>query len=93
MKAGILAARKQTAIEAIAKHAENLTGEKIDLVSGLRGNADHRHLIMLERIEAMLAMLGTGTETAVTGFTLDQILAIDGLSKTSTKAIQAALGE
>ena len=92
MKAGILAARKQTVIEAIAAHAERLTGEKLDLVSGIKGNADHRHLFMLERIEAMLAGVGkpeSSQETAVSGLVLDDILAVEGLSKTSQKVLMA----
>lgn len=93
MKRSILAARKQTVIEAIAEHAARLGAGAVDLVSNLRGDSDHRQLQMLERIEAMLSQAGNGavkSETAV--YTLDEILAVDGLSKTSIKALESALG-
>lgn len=91
MKRSILAARKQTVIEAIAGHAERLGAGDVDLVSGLRGDSDHRQLQMLERIEVMLAQAG-GAESETAVYTLDEILAVDGLSKTSQKALESALG-
>lgn len=91
MKQSILAARKQRVIEAIAGHAERLGAGDVDLVSGLRGDSDHRQLQMLERIEVMLSQSGAAeSETAV--YTLDEILAVEGLSKTSQKALEGALG-
>ena len=91
-----LASRRQLAIEGIAAELEKLTGAKVDLVSSLRGNSEHRQLFMLERI--LEAIQGTSTNVVqleeVDGeprYTLAEILAVDGLSKTSTKALEAAL--
>ena len=47
---------------------------------------------MLERIEAMLSN-STAPKPEATGYTLDEILAVDGLTKTSIAALQAAFGE
>lgn len=92
MKRSILAARKQTVIEAIAGHAERLGAGDVDLVSALRGDSDHRQLQMLERIEVMLAQAGGAAESETAVYTLDEILAVEGLSKTSIKALESALG-
>ena len=92
MKRSILAARKQKAIEAIAKHAERLGAGNVDLVSGIKGDAEHKQLLMLERIESTLAQSG-GMSQEAAGYTLDEILAVDGLTKTSIAALQAAFGE
>ena len=88
MKRSILAARQQIVIENIAVHAERLGAGEIDLISGIKGDADHKQLQMLERIDLLLANVGN---TAV-GFTLDDILQVDGLSKTSQKQLREALG-
>ena len=92
MKRSILAARRQRVIENIAEHAERLGAGRVDLVSGIKGDAEHKQLQMLERIEAMLAN-STAPKPEETGYTLDEILAVDGLTKTSIAALQAAFGE
>jgi hypothetical protein len=91
-----LAKRRQLAIEGIAAELEKLTGAKVDLISGLRGNSEHRQLFMLERIfEAMqgqfIEVVQLEEADGEPCYTLTEILAIEGLSKTSQKALQAAL--
>jgi hypothetical protein len=90
MKQSVLAARRQRVIESIAAHAERLGAGTVDLTSGIKGDAEHKQLFMLERIDATLAQAGG---QAASGFTLDEILAIDGLTKSSVAAIKAAFGE
>ena len=92
MKRSILAARRQRVIENIAEHAERLGAGYVDLVSGIKGDAEHKQLQMLERIEAMLAN-STAPQPEETGYTLEEILAVEGLTKTSIAALQAAFGE
>ena len=53
-------------------------------------NSEHGQLFTLERIAETLKNQSGKAETAVRGFTLDEILAVEGLSKTSQKALQAA---
>jgi len=96
MKQTQLASRRQLAIEGIAAELEALTGVKTDLVSGLRGNSEHRQLFMLERILAAMqgSSVGVVQLEEVDGepaYTLAEILEIEGLSKTSQKVLQAAL--
>lgn len=96
MKQSVLGQRRAVAVEGIANQLEQLTGVKVDLVSGIKGDADHRNLFMLERIlEAMRGLSDNVVQLEEADgepcFTLAEILAIDGLSKTSQKALQAAL--
>jgi dissimilatory sulfite reductase (desulfoviridin) alpha/beta subunit len=91
MKQSVLAARRQRVIESIAAHAERLGAGTVDLTSGIKGDAEHKQLFMLERIDATLAQ--AGGQAVASGFTLDEILAIDGLTKSSVAAIKAAFGE
>ena len=94
MKQTTLAARRQIAIESIAKHTERLGSEPIDLVTGLKGDSEHRQLAILERIDSVLAGIGAGatseSEDTAVRYTLDDILSIPGLTKTSEKAIKEA---
>ena len=93
---GQLASRRQLAIEGISAELKRLFGSEIDLTYGLKGNAEHRQLFMLERIHGALK-----EETFIEvnqqefdgepAYTLTEILEIEGLSKTSIKALQAAL--
>jgi hypothetical protein len=92
MKLSILAARRQRAIEAIAAHAERLGAGSVDLVSGIKGDAEHKQLHMLERIEAMLSKAGA-EDSEQAGYTLEEILAVEGLTKTSAAALQTAFGD
>lgn len=96
MKQTQLASRRQLAIEGIAAELEKLTGAKVDLIAGLRGNSEHRQLFMLERILAV--MQGSSANViqleeidGEPAYTLAEILEIEGLSKTSQKVLQAAL--
>lgn len=90
MKKSILAARRQRVIENIAAHAERLGAGTVDLVSGIKGDAEHKQLQMLERVEVMLSEFG-GVETSTDGrYSLEDILSIPGLTKTSIKAIEEA---
>lgn len=96
MKQSALAKRRAIATEEIANQLERLTGVKVDLISGIKGDADHRNLFMLERI--LEAMQGSSNDVVQLEeadgepcYTLAEILAIEGLSKTSQKALQAAL--
>ncbi len=96
MKQTQLASRRQLAIEGIAAELEKLTGVKTDLVSGLRGNSEHRQLFMLERIlEAMqgnsVSVVQLEESDGEPCYTLAEILEVEGLSKTSQKVLQAAL--
>lgn len=100
MKSTVLAARKQIAIEAIASHAQRITGGELDLVTGLRGDVNHRQLVMLERIAAFLedvqpgeTAVSTETEDTTIRYTVEQILDIPGLTKTSIKAIEEAFND
>ena len=93
---GQLASRRQLAIEGIAAELERFTGAKVDLIGGLRGNSEHRQLFMLERIlAAMQGFSGDVVQLEESDgepcYTLTEILAVEGLSKTSTKALEAAL--
>lgn len=93
MKQSILASRRQIAIEAIAEHTQRISGQPLDLKTGIKGNTVHKQLFMLERMAAFMESMGnTSTIETVDGFTLDDILAIDGLSKAAKKSITAALG-
>lgn len=91
MKRSVLAARRQLVIESIAEQAERLGAEPIDLVTGLRGDSEHRQLAMLERIAVFLSGIeqAVAKDTAVR-YSLDDILSIPGLTKTSIKAIEEA---
>ena len=84
MNQSILATRKAEAIETIS---QLLSVDFTGLPRAL--DTEHRDLFRLERIAETLK----NKPAAADGFTLDDILAIDGLSKTSIKAIESALGE
>ena len=96
MKQAILGQRRAIAVEGIANQLERITGLQVDLTSGMKGNSEHRQLFMLERI--LEAMQGFSADVVqleesdgVPCYTLEEILAVEGLSKTSQKALEAAL--
>jgi hypothetical protein len=96
MKQAILGQRRAIAVEGIANQLERITGLQVDLTSGLKGNSEHRQLFMLERIlDAMRGFSGDVVQLQESDgepcYTLAEILAVEGLSKTSTKALEAAL--
>lgn len=96
MKQAILGQRRAVAVEGIGNELKRITGLQIDLTSGLKGNSEHRQLFMLERIlEAMRGFSGDVVQLEESDgepcYTLTEILAVEGLSKTSTKALEAAL--
>lgn len=96
MKQAILGQRRAVAVEGIGNELKRITGLQIDLTSGLKGNSEHRQLFMLERIlEAMRGFSGDVVQLQESDgepcYTLAEILAVEGLSKTSTKALEAAL--
>ncbi len=79
-----LVARRVLAIEAIG---EALNADFAGLPKAI--DSEHRQLFMLEKIAEILQ---NQPKTAVkSGYTLDEILAVEGLSKTSIKALEAAL--
>jgi hypothetical protein len=77
-----LATRTALAIQSIS---ESLNVDLAGLPRAI--NTEHRHLFVLERIAE--SVKNQSVESS--GFTLDEILAVDGLSKTSIKALEAAL--
>lgn len=94
MKRSVLAARRQRVIENIAAHAERLGAGTVDLVSGIKGDAEHKQLQMLERVDEFLSGVDTAVsveseDTAVL-YSVEDILSIPGLTKTSIKAIEEA---
>lgn len=97
MKRSVLAARRQRVIENIAAHAERLGAGTVDLVSGIKGDAEHKQLQMLERVDEFLCGVGNvptavsveSEDTAVL-YSVEDILSIPGLTKTSIKAIEEA---
>lgn len=96
MKQAILGQRRAVAVEGIGNELKRITGLQIDLTSGLKGNSEHRQLFMLERIlDAMRGFSGDVVQLQESDgepcYTLAEILAVEGLSKTSTKALEAAL--
>ena len=96
MKQAILGQRRAVAVEGIGNELKRITGLQIDLTSGLKGNSEHRQLFMLERIlEAMRGFSGDVVQLQESDgepcYTLAEILAVEGLSKTSTKALETAL--
>ena len=96
MKQAILGQRRAVAVEGIGNELKRITGLQIDLTSGLKGNSEHRQLFMLERIlEAMRGFSGDVVQLQESDgepcYTLAEILAVEGLSKTSQKALEAAL--
>ncbi len=96
MKQAILGQRRAVAVEGIGNELKRITGLQVDLTSGLKGNSEHRQLFMLERIlEAMRGFSGDVVQLEELDgepcYTLTEILAVEGLSKTSTKALEAAL--
>jgi hypothetical protein len=96
MKQAILGQRRAVAVEGIGNELKRITGLQVDLTSGLKGNSEHRQLFMLERIlEAMRGFSGDVVQLQESDgepcYTLAEILAVEGLSKTSTKALEAAL--
>ncbi len=98
MKQAILGQRRAVAVEGIGNELKRITGLQIDLTSGLKGNSEHRQLFMLERIlEAMRGFSGDVVQLQESDgepcYTLAEILAVEGLSKTSTKALEAALND
>lgn len=93
---GQLAKRRQLAIEGISVELERLFGLQVDLTHGLKGNAEHRQLFMLERIydaikSQSMEIIQLEESDGEPAYTLSEILEIEGLSKTSQKALQAAL--
>jgi hypothetical protein len=98
MKQAILGQRRAVAVEGIGNELKRITGLQVDLTSGLKGNSEHRQLFMLERIlEAMRGFSGDVVQLQESDgepcYTLAEILAVEGLSKTSTKALEAALND
>ncbi len=98
MKQAILGQRRAVAVEGIGNELKRITGLQIDLTSGLKGNSEHRQLFMLERIlDAMRGFSGDVVQLQESDgepcYTLAEILAVEGLSKTSTKALEAALND
>jgi len=96
MKQAILGQRRAVAVEGIGNELKRITGLQVDLTSGLKGNSEHRQLFMLERIlDAMRGFSGDVVQLQESDgepcYTLAEILAVEGLSKTSTKALEAAL--
>ncbi len=96
MKQAILGQRRAVAVEGIGNELKRITGLQIDLTSGLKGNSEHRQLFMLERIlEVMRGFSGDVVQLQESDgepcYTLAEILAVEGLSKTSTKALETAL--
>jgi hypothetical protein len=96
MKQAILGQRRAVAVEGIGNELKRITGLQVDLTSGLKGNSEHRQLFMLERIlAAMQGFSGDVVQLEESDgepcYTLAEILAVEGLSKTSTKALEAAL--
>ena len=89
MKYSILASRRQKAIDSIGGHAERLSGDTLDLRTGIKGNVEHRQLFMLERIAAFMEELQP--ESGDSGVSVDDILELD-ISKTSKKVIAAEYG-
>lgn len=91
MKQAILAKRRAIAVEGIATELERLTGLQVDLTSGIKGNSEHRQLYMLERIlDAMQGISELEEADSKPCYTLAEILAVEGLTKTSIKALEAA---
>ena len=98
MKQAILGQRRAVAVEGIGNELKRITGLQVDLTSGLKGNSEHRQLFMLERIlDAMRGFSGDVVQLQESDgepcYTLAEILAVEGLSKTSTKALEAALND
>ena len=96
MKQAILGQRRAVAVEGIGNELKRITGLQVDLTSGLKGNSEHRQLFMLERIlDAMRGFSGDVVQLQESDgepcYTLAEILAVEGLSKTSIKALEAAL--
>ena len=96
MKQSVLGQRRAVAVEGIASQLERITGLKVDLTSGMKGNSEHRQLFMLERVLAAMRahsadVVQLEESDGEPCYTLKEILAVEGLSKTSQKALKAAL--
>lgn len=99
MKQSVLGQRRAVAIQSIAERILNLTGDDIDLVSGLKGNSEHRQLFMLERIAEKLKTVKMPDPVELqpilleSGFDLNSLLELEGMSKTSQKVLAAYFGQ
>ena len=96
MKQSVLGQRRAVAVEGIVSQLERITGLKVDLTSGMKGNSEHRQLFMLERVLAAMRahsadVVQLEESDGEPYYTLKEILAVEGLSKTSQKALEAAL--
>lgn len=87
MKITILAAKRRAAVERLAKAAVRLSGKPVDFSNLPKGNEEIRQLFMLERMADFLESLDVPS-----GIDIDELLKIDGLSKTSTRLIEAKFG-
>lgn len=90
MKESILAKRTSIAISSIARELERLTGDEIDLSTGIRGDARHRQLHMLERIASSLKEAEVRPNVTKLSVILE-VLALN-LTKTSSQRIKDHYG-